>query len=222
MVRLLVALAVGLGSFAGCQASAPTPPPTVPDVTITIPVPVRDKAMATAAIAVFEARIRQLGYGTFSSAIGDVMTFSLPGDPPPDVAKIRAALGAHGSLSFLPVPSSDGAPQAGAPAPVGIEPLFEPAGAVQAASVVDQQGSPALQISLAPEAAASLADYSGANVGDYLVIVLDGIVLTSPMIASEIPDGEVVVSFATGAELPYDLDVLAAVLSSGPLPAEWP
>jgi hypothetical protein len=195
---------------------------TVPDVTVTIPVPVSDKAVASAAMDVFAERIRHLGYGTFSSGIGDVMSFSLPGDPPPDVAQIRAALAAHGSLSFLPLPADSEVPSTGDAPPAGIQPLFEPAGSVASASVVDQGGTPALEIVLAPEAAAAFADHSKAHVGDYLAMVLDGTVLAAPMLQSEIPDGDVVISFPTDGSAPFDLDVIAAVLSSGPLPPEWP
>src|SRR6187397_3695180 len=98
--RLAMMLSIALGALVGCQATDPTPPTPspAPDVTITIPLPVADKAVATAAMDVLEARIRQLGYGTFSSAIGDVMSFSFPADPVPDLESIRAALEPHGTL----------------------------------------------------------------------------------------------------------------------------
>ena len=217
-------LSIALGALVGCQATDPTPPTPspAPDVTITIPVPVADKAVATAAMDVLEARIRQLGYGTFSSAIGDVMSFSFPADPVPDLESIRAALEPHGTLSFLPLAADADVPETGSAPPAGVEPLFGGAESVASATVVDEGGTPALDLALAPEASAALADYSRTHVGGYLVMVLDGVVLAAPMLQSEIPDGRVVVTLPTDGTFPLDLDVVAAVLASGPLPPEWP
>ena len=218
---LAMMLTIVFGALAACQATATPTPPPASDVTITIPVPVADKAVATAALDVLQARIRQLGYGTFSSSIGDVMTFTFPGDPSPDPEAIRAVLGAHGSFSILPLPGDAEVPPDGAPAPVGIEPLVDPGDVVTSASVVDDTGAPSLEIDLGPAATAAVAEYTDTHVGDYLVLVLDGKVLASPMVMASIDDGRVVISFPSDRSA-ADLERLAAVLASGPLPTEWP
>lgn len=209
---------------AGCQ-SAPTPaPPSVDAVTITIPIVIQDKAVISAAADVLSARLRSLGYETFSVAIGESIVFTLPADPPPDEAKIRSAFGQRGSLTFVPLPIEAGAPATGARAPAGVPPLFDPADEVVSAMVTESLGQeqPALQIDLGPIGTKAVAIYSVAHLGDYLIVVLDGSVLASPAVMSSIQDGQLQLSMASTDSLLLPLDVAAAVIDSGPLPAGWP
>ena len=216
-------LGVVLLALAACQAVAPTPVPTSPpEVTVTVPVLIKDKAVISAAADVLSARVKALGIGTFSVGIGDSMVFSLPASPPPDQAKIQAAFRARGDVAFLPIPVAAGAPQVGSPAPIGIAPLFDADGQVTAATVVDSNGAKALEIHLGPAGTAALAAYSTSHVGDDIAIVLDGVVLFLPKLMEPLTDGRLVVSFPPDQGLPYALDVLAAILASGPLPAAWP
>ena len=54
---------------------------------------------------------------------------------------------------------------------------------------VDQYGKPSIAFELTPEGATVFAAYTKAHVGDILAIVLDNVVLSNPVINSEIPDG---------------------------------
>ena len=216
-------IGVVLVTLAACQAVGPRLAPTpAPEVTLTVPVLIKDKAVISAAADVLSARLKRLGIGSFSVAIGDSMVFTLPAVPLPDQAKIRAAFGAHGSVVFLPLTSAAGAPPEGAPAPAGIAPLFDALGQVASAEVVQSNGAPALEIALGPAGTAALATYSKSHIGDYLVVVLDGAVLFSPVPHDSLTDGRLEVSLPPSERLPYSLDVLAAILTSGPLPAGWP
>jgi len=53
----------------------------------------------------------------------------------------------------------------------------------------DKLGQYVIQFDLTPEGASIFADFTAANVGKYLTIVLDGKVISSPVINSAIPDG---------------------------------
>lgn len=57
----------------------------------------------------------------------------------------------------------------------------------------DNTGKPLIQFELQPESAKLFADHTAANVGRYLAIVLDKVVISCPVIKSAIPDGRGVI-----------------------------
>jgi preprotein translocase subunit SecD len=63
--------------------------------------------------------------------------------------------------------------------------------------------------------AQKMADYSGKNIGHYLVIARDGVVISSPAIASAMTDGKAVIMGKFTLET---ASTLAAQLISGGLP----
>ena len=79
----------------------------------------------------------------------------------------------------------------------------------------DQLGSYLIQFDLSSEGAKIFADYTAANIGKYLTIVLDKKVISSPVIKSAIPDGQGVIQGSFTAET---ANALAVQLRYGSLP----
>ncbi|HKH46878.1 MAG TPA: hypothetical protein VKM72_19640 [Thermoanaerobaculia bacterium] len=78
-----------------------------------------------------------------------------------------------------------------------------------------QFGQPIVEFRLTPEAAAVFSEATGANIGSRLAIVLDGRVMSAPVINSRIGDAGIIEGGFT-REQAQDLAIL---LRSGPLPA---
>jgi preprotein translocase subunit SecD len=80
----------------------------------------------------------------------------------------------------------------------------------------DEQGGWAVNFTLDSEGARLFGDFTGANVGKYLAIVLDDTVYSAPVIRSKIGEGRGVIEGGFTAESARDL---AIVLRAGALPA---
>jgi len=79
----------------------------------------------------------------------------------------------------------------------------------------DQLGQYIIQFDLTSDGASIFADYTAANVGKYLTIVLDKKVISSPVINSAIPDGSGIIQGSFTAE---SANALAVQLRYGSLP----
>ena len=79
----------------------------------------------------------------------------------------------------------------------------------------DRLGQYVIQFDLTPEGAKIFADFTAANVGRYLTIVLDNKVISSPVINSAIPDGSGIIQGSFTAE---SANALAVQLRYGSLP----
>ena len=79
----------------------------------------------------------------------------------------------------------------------------------------DQLGQYVIQFDLTSEGAKIFADFTTANVGKYLTIVLDNKVISSPVINSAIPDGSGIIQGSFTAE---SANALAVQLRYGSLP----
>jgi preprotein translocase subunit SecD len=85
----------------------------------------------------------------------------------------------------------------------------------QAGAILDQAAGWQVLITLRPEAGQRLADYTATNVGHYIIILRDGVVVSAPRITDAIPNNQAVIA--------GDFDetfakTLAAELNSGRLP----
>jgi protein-export membrane protein SecD len=76
-------------------------------------------------------------------------------------------------------------------------------------------GSPLVQFTLTPDGAKQFGDYTSAHVGDYLAIVLDGVVVSSPQIQTAITGGQ---GSITGKFTLEEATTLATQLRYGALP----
>jgi hypothetical protein len=80
--------------------------------------------------------------------------------------------------------------------------------------ITDSVGQYQIAITLTPEGSQKLADYTGNNVNHYLVIVRDGIVISSPRVNSAITGGKAIIQ---GDFTQDSASMLAAQLISGAL-----
>lgn len=220
IIRLITA-AVLVAVVAACQSTSTPPPTPGPSMTLlSIPVAVQtaDKAVMSAAADVLSARVRALGIGTFSSSIGAGIVFQIPVTDPSIKPTLEAALKARGIVEFLP--GGDNAPAEGDPAPAGVAPIFDAGTQIRSATLVDDQsGGKAVSIELGPDGTEALADYTTANVGKAMLLVLDGVVIAAPIINEPLLDGKVQLTFAPDGAVPPA--AIAAIMAAGPMPAGW-
>ncbi len=81
----------------------------------------------------------------------------------------------------------------------------------------DQNGQPAVNFRFNPQGGAAFGSYTAENVGSPFAIVLDGEVISAPVIQSHIPGGTGII---TGNFTPEESTRLAILLRAGALPAE--
>ncbi len=146
----------------------------------------------------------------------DRIIVEMPGVQNPD--QIRDLVGTTGRLDFVPL----GQTQVGQDQEIDLEqfpPLFS-GDQVAAASIgSDETGQRTVNFTLEGEGRDLFATYTAENIGDYFAIVLDGRVISAPVIQSSIPNGQVQIS--QGAIGGYPLEEaqnLVTILQFGQLP----
>jgi preprotein translocase subunit SecD len=97
-------------------------------------------------------------------------------------------------------------------------PLLGNADVAGSSVVDDQMGQPALQIQFTDSAGTTFSEYTGSHIGSYFAIVMDGTVVSAPVINEGIPGGDVQISFVTGEADRTEIAQLAALIRFGPLP----
>jgi len=147
-------------------------------------------------------------------------------------AELKALIGTTARLTFQPVVRRSDDPQAD-PGPGNvILPSLDETGVyyvledrvvvsgeelVDAQPAFDQNGRPAVNFRFNPQGARKFGDYTAANIGNPFAIVLDGEVISAPVIQSHIPGGSGII---TGRFTVEDSTQLAVLLRAGALPAE--
>ncbi len=94
------------------------------------------------------------------------------------------------------------------------ETVMTGAGLASAVATVDQAGSWRINFELQPDSSTLFSDYTGANIGQPMAIVLDGVVLSAPTIQAQLSTGGVI----TGRFTEEEAKQLALQLRSGALP----
>jgi hypothetical protein len=223
-VVVLAIAAANMGLRFGPAGNGPSPSPSGPTERTFIVVPpgsdVLPKPESIVAGDVLMARLRALGVGTFSMGGGYGMTFTLSVGGPSDDA-IRTVLAAPGLVAFVRIPAGTPEVTAGQSLPAALPVLFGSEGVASVRAATDQNGKPAVDIELTPAAAQLFAEYSANHIGEQLAIVLDGRVVSAPVIQSPITGGTVQI---TNASSNSGLDLGApvrAILIGGPLPEPW-
>jgi preprotein translocase subunit SecD len=151
----------------------------------------------------------------------DRVVIELPGVS--DVESVRRLVGQTGKLDFVPL----GDTQATRGQVLDLKefpPLFSGDQLESAAVGQDQQGG-GLTVTFVlrnngPQSGAQLfAKYTGENIGKYFAIVLDGSVVSAPVINSSIPNGQVEISAGNIAGFPAkEANELVTILKFGSLP----
>lgn len=123
-------------------------------------------------------------------------------------------LTSRGEVWLVPVPPGADTPSAGQR--LGLRPLIRNDGFAQA-SVGQADGRQTLQLVLTPEAAAVLGVHSSAHVGEVIAIVVDGSVVSAPIIREPILDGRLLIESGADSD---DLAWIVGVLRYGVLGIE--
>jgi preprotein translocase subunit SecD len=105
--------------------------------------------------------------------------FGLPADTPAPAGPATPAAEASPAVEASPTP-----------APLVFHTVMTGAELENASATTDQLGRPAVEFSLSDAGARLFADYTAAHVGDTLAIVLDKVVISTPVINTAIPGGE--------------------------------
>jgi preprotein translocase subunit SecD len=155
----------------------------------------------------------------------DRIVVELPGVNDPD--PIRKLLGQTGRLDFVPLPadtygtgSAPGTYSAvtGQPLPTQEAVLFSGDQVDQAFASQDSNGLRAVGFKLKSDGAKLFGDYTTANVGHFFAIVLDGNVVSAPVIQSAITGGQGIITGGTTGFSVTQMNNLITVLAYGSLP----
>jgi preprotein translocase subunit SecD len=189
-----------------------------------------DQAM-TGAVDIVRKRIDALGTKepTIARQGADRILVEVPGVQDPTA--LKALIGKTAKLEFKLVDMSpDKAAIASGQAPIGEQILHDQTGqpvVVQRQAILtggdlkaarqdyDQNGQPAVSISFNPKGARAFAETTQANVGKQFAMILDGQVLSSPVIQVPILDGNAIIN---GNFTAQSAQSLAISLQSGSLP----
>ncbi|MFU8824920.1 protein translocase subunit SecD [Yoonia sp.] len=186
-----------------------------------------DRAATSAAdssLEVIRQRIDQVGVSEpMISRVGDDrILVQMPGVENP--AQLRALLGSTAKMSFQMVAAQPGPGVAmldlrdgSGQVPVENRIALSGERLDQAAMTFDPDtGRPMVTFAFDRQGAVTFAEITAANIGQRFAVVLDGQVLTAPVIQSVIPGGQ---GQITGNFTPEEAQTLAVLLTSGALPA---
>jgi preprotein translocase subunit SecD len=135
-----------------------------------------------------------------------------------DAERIRRLAASTGQLEFLEVPAEfANALVDGGPLPVGMSrtQIFGGEDIVAVAPGVDATGALAVDLELTQHGVDLFNQYAVENLGNRFAIVLDGVVLTGPMVVTDHYDARAQIA---GDFTTQEMDDLVAVLTFGPLP----
>jgi hypothetical protein len=167
-----------------------------------------------------KARLESLGLGSATVTARDdgTMTMEVPGAF--ETKEVERVLAAPGMLQFIPVPQAlYGQVVQGEPLPkdmTDIEPLIT-SSELESAVVGEEPNTsePVVTIQLTDIGARLFDDHAADHLGEQIAVVLDGVVLTAPVLyASEFGGQMLIVGDFTESEV----QSLAAILRSGSLP----
>jgi len=146
----------------------------------------------------------------------DRIVVELPGVT--DAAAVRQLVGQTGRLDFVPLGSTQ--VQEGQKIDLTVyPPLFSGDQIASASLGQSSTGGLTVNFVLKDEGAKLFAEYTAAHVGEYFAIVLDGTVISAPVIKDSIPNGQVEISAGgIGGFTAAEANNLVTILKFGSLP----
>jgi hypothetical protein len=185
-----------------------------------------DPAQLVETVRILNERAKVLGYSKVDFSINDQgqITGSLPKDV--DTQALIKSLTAAGLVELVDLGETTLQPGDTISTDLFITDQSQASGktyhtlltgaAFEDADVVrDSTGGYQVTFTLNPEGTQALADYTTANIGSYLAIVLDKVVVSAPKIETAIPDGKGLIS---GKFTQAQAREIVAMLKSGALP----
>lgn len=177
--------------------------------------------------SIIERRVNSLGVSeaVVQTQGTDRIVVELPGVV--DTEAVRKLVGATGLLEFTPLPAATygtgtnpGSKQAiqGQPLPTTEQALFSGAEIESANPSTDSNGARAVAFTLKSNGAKLFGDYTAAHVGEFFAIVLDGSVVSAPVIQSAITGGSGIITGGTSGFTAAEMNNLVTVLKYGSLP----
>jgi preprotein translocase subunit SecD len=166
---------------------------------------------------IIENRINQYGVAEpiVQTQGADRIVVEIPGVT--DQQQVRELIGSTGRLEFVPIPAGQDVFQ-GQQIPEDLDPLFGGEELLTArAGFEETTGRRAVDFELRPEGARLFGDYTRVNIGRQFAIVLDGEVISAPVIQSAITAGRGQIS---GTFSQAEVNSLVTVLRFGALPLE--
>ena len=185
--------------------------------------PAEGKAPDAAALSlirtIIEDRVNSIGVAEpiVTTQGTDRVVVELPGVSDPQ--SVRQLVGTTGRLDFVPIPSGQTPPAQNTEIQQGLPVLFS-GDQVQSATIgANQTGSRTVDFVLKDTGAKLFADWTAKHVNEYFAIVLDGKVISAPVIKGSIPNGQVQIEAggAGGFSL-KEANNLVTVLKFGSLP----
>lgn len=190
-----------------------------------------DEQTVRQALEIIRRRIDEVGTRepTIQRQGADRILIQVPGIG--SAAELKEIIGTTAQLTFHPVVGRGSDPDANPGAGNEIIPALDEEGVyytVESASVVtgeeltdaqpafDQNGQPAVSFRFNVSGARKFGDYTAENIGSPFAIVLDGEVVSAPVIQSHIPGGSGII---TGRFSVEESTNLAVLLRAGALPA---
>ena len=165
---------------------------------------------------IIENRINQYGVAEpiVQTQGADRIVVEIPGVT--DQQQVRNLIGSTGRLEFVAIPA-DLTVTEGQRIPPDLEPLFGGEQLAAARPGFDEAGRRAVEFELQEEGAQLFAEYTRNNVGRQFAIVLDGEIVSAPVIRSAITGGRGQIS---GSFTQSEVTALVTVLRFGALPLE--
>jgi preprotein translocase subunit SecD len=167
---------------------------------------------------IMERRVNATGVTepVVTTAGTDRILVELPGLSQQDIDAVRALVGQTGRLDFVPITGSCPTPNEGQKLDTNLcKPLFSGDQISTATVGRDQVGRPAVDFELKGQGSSLFADWTTNNVGRQFAIVLDGTVISAPVVREPITNGRGQISGSFTLKQATDL---ATVLRYGSLP----
>jgi preprotein translocase subunit SecD len=206
---------LGLDLQGGLRLEYLVKPVTLDDGTVRNPRP-EDLAVIR---GILEDRVNRTGVAEplVITQGSDRIVVEMPGIQ--DIEQIRDLVGTTGRLDFVPLGQTQ-MTEGQAVDEKTYPPLFSGTEVSSASIGADEQGRRTVDFVLKDAGAKQFADYTAAHIGDYFAIVLDGKVISAPVIQNSIPNGRVQISQGSsiGGYPLKDAQNLVTVLEFGSLP----